>query len=107
MTSEGDDAKTRSKESTITHIQEDNINAASNSTYTTRYGRKVNKPETYVARSVYYDAMHEDDYKIQDVMQDPIAFVATSDEDTMYYHQAMNQPDAKEFKAAAIKPIGR
>ena len=51
----------------------------------------------------YYLACHEDDYKIQDEMADPIAFKATSDPDTMYWHQAMAQPDADKFLEAAAK----
>ena len=56
-----------------------------------------------VAYSAYYDVLHEDDYKIQDDMSSPIAFAASSDEDTMYYHQAMAQPDAKQFQQATIQ----
>eukprot|EP00957_Ditylum_brightwellii_P131213 10007622-Ditylum_brightwellii.AAC.1 len=48
----------------------------------------------------YYDAMHEDDYRIQDLMQDPIAFEASTDPDTLYYHQAMAAPDREEFIGA-------
>ena len=51
----------------------------------------------------YYDALHEEDFKLQDDMQNPISFVATSNKDTMYWHQAMKQPDAEEFRKAAIK----
>jgi predicted SnoaL-like aldol condensation-catalyzing enzyme len=40
-------------------------------------------------------------------MEDPIVFAASkSDPDTMYYHQAMKQPDAKQFRAALQKEIG-
>ena len=51
----------------------------------------------------YYLAYHEDDYRIQDQMMDPISFKATSDPDTMYWHQAMKQPDADKFLEAAAK----
>ena len=51
----------------------------------------------------YYDVWHEKDFKIQDHMHNPISFVAISNNDTMYWHQAMKQPDAEEFKKAAIK----
>ena len=37
----------------------------------------------------YYEAMHQDKYKIQDVMQDSLAYMANSDLDTMYFDQAM------------------
>jgi hypothetical protein len=30
-------------------------------------------------------------------MEDPIAFLAKSNPDTLYYHQAMKAPDSKEF----------
>ena len=46
----------------------------------------------------YYECMHEDDYKIQDQMQEPISFVATSNKDAMYFPQAMKEPDAEELK---------
>ena len=36
-------------------------------------------------------------------MHNPTSFVATSNNDTLYWHQAMKQPDAEEFKKAAIK----
>ena len=36
---------------------------------------------------------------------DIIAMKASNDPDTMYYHQAMKQPDAKEFKEAMIKEV--
>ena len=34
----------------------------------------------------YYDTLHEDDYNIQDRMDNQIAFKATHDPDTMYYY---------------------
>ena len=38
----------------------------------------------------YYNALHQDEYNIQEQMKDPIAFLSTmkkqSDPDTMYYH---------------------
>ena len=38
-------------------------------------------------------------------MQDPIVYVAETNDDTMYYHQAMNQEDVEEFKHAIAKEI--
>ena len=39
-------------------------------------------------------------------MQDPImAYKATSDPDTMYLHQAMKEPDRKEFVTAMQKEV--
>jgi hypothetical protein len=42
---------------------------------------------------------------LQDRASDPISFSATSDPDTMYWHQAMQQPDKKEFIKAAEKEV--
>jgi hypothetical protein len=53
----------------------------------------------------YYDAMHEDDYGIQDDMRDTVAFMASTDEDTMYYHQAMRAPYKKNFVEAIVKEV--
>ena len=53
----------------------------------------------------YYEAMHQYDYKIQDDMQDPLAYLASSDPDIMYFDQAMKQPNRKEFLNAAIIEI--
>jgi hypothetical protein len=38
--------------------------------------------------------------KIADEMMDPIAFLAKLDPYTLYYHQAMKAPDAKQFRSA-------
>jgi hypothetical protein len=54
--------------------------------------RVIKRPERLieVAYSSYYEVLHEDDYKLEDDMSDPIAFLArTSDPDTMYFHQAI------------------
>ena len=47
--------------------------------------------------------MHQEDYKIQDMMMNPIAFQDTSDPDTMYWGQAMKEPYERKFQEAAIK----
>jgi hypothetical protein len=57
------------------------------------------------AEERYYDAMHEDEYRIQDKITDPIAFLAKADEDTMYFHQAMKAPDKKELVKALVKEM--
>ena len=42
--------------------------------------------------------MHsEDDYRLQYEMQDTILVTASTDSDTMYYYQAIQQPDRKQF----------
>ena len=46
--------------------------------------------------------MHQEDYSIQNQMSNPISYAASTNKDTMYWHEAMKQPDAEEFKKAAI-----
>ena len=38
-------------------------------------------------------------------MQNPISYLSKVDDDTMYYHQAMHQPDAQEFIKTVVKEI--
>jgi hypothetical protein len=52
-----------------------------------------------------YDALHKDNYALQDAMDNPITFLAQMDADTMYFDQAMQAPDHKEFIKAAIKEV--
>jgi hypothetical protein len=49
--------------------------------------------------------MHEDEYRIQDEITDPIAFLANTDEDTMYFHQEIEAPDRDEFVKAIVKEM--
>jgi hypothetical protein len=49
--------------------------------------------------------MHEDEYMIQDGMTAPIAFLAKTDEDTMYFHQKMKAPDQDEFIKEIVKDM--
>jgi hypothetical protein len=70
--------------------------------------RVIRRPERLieVGYSSYYEVLHEDDYKLQDEMTDPIAFLSHhSDPDTMYFHEAMRQPDREDFIKAVIKEI--
>lgn len=53
----------------------------------------------------YYDVLHQEDYSLQDEMNDPIAFKASTDPDTMYYHQAMQAADSEAFLQAIVKEI--
>ena len=54
----------------------------------------------------YYKVMHQEKYKIQDDMEDPsLAYLARSDPDTMYFDQAMKEPDHQEFLNAAISEV--
>jgi hypothetical protein len=53
----------------------------------------------------YYDVLHEDDYRIQEDMKDPLAFMSSTGEDTMYYAQAMKAPDKQNFIEAIVKEV--
>ena len=44
-----------------------------------------------------YEVLHEDDYNIQDDMINAIAFKASGDKDTMYFHQVMRMPGRDKF----------
>ena len=83
---------------TGSYINEDGLRRSSRINLSSKAVSEFN--DSYDA---YYDAMHQEDYKIQDKMKDPISFAASSDPDTLYWHQAMKQPDAEEFRKAAIK----
>jgi hypothetical protein len=48
-----------------------------------------------------YELFAHQEYDIQDRASNPIAFSATSDPDTMYWHQAMREPDKAKFPKAA------
>jgi hypothetical protein len=49
------------------------------------------------------DVWEIQDYEIQSAMEDPIAFAASSNPDTMYLHQALRAPDKAEFIKAMRK----
>jgi hypothetical protein len=51
----------------------------------------------------YYEVLHEDDYRIQDDMKDPVVSISSTKEDTIYYDQAMRAPDKKK----SLKPLLR
>ena len=53
--------------------------------------------------TTYYDALHQNDYLIQDELQDPIYFQDQLDKDTLYYNQVMKANDKKEFQRAMKK----
>ena len=80
---------------------------------TSRYGRirkptqrmKESREQEEIAFSTYYDAMHEDDYLLQEQMFDPVSFMTHANQDVMYYHQAMKAPDSKEFVKAVVKEV--
>ena len=66
--------------------------------------RKRQERET-VAYSLQYSDDHLDEFQAQQALMDPIAFKASSDPDTLYYHQAMQADDKEQFLEAIDKEI--
>ena len=60
-------------------------------------------PSQTIAFSTYYDVLHQDDYLIQDKLQDPICFQAQLNKDALYYNQAMKANDKGGFQKAMKK----
>ncbi len=52
-----------------------------------------------------YNRLHDSHLNLQDRMHHPIAFLAEMMGDVMYLHQALRQPDSKEFVEAVIKEV--
>ncbi len=52
-----------------------------------------------------YDRLHYSHLDLQDCMLHPIVFLAEMMGDVMYLHQALRQPDSKEFIEAVIKEV--
>jgi Reverse transcriptase (RNA-dependent DNA polymerase) len=62
----------------------------------------------YVATHEAIDPLlYQEDSELSQLEVDPIAFAlkATSDPDTMYYHEAMREPDSQEFRTAMTKEV--
>ena len=51
------------------------------------------------------DLFHDQHLALQERMQNTDAFHANMMGDIMYYHQALQQPDAKQFADAVIKEV--
>jgi len=89
-----------------------NATAVSNRTgrvreLTRRFRESIQQGQMRYSRytATYYEALHEEDFKLQDDMKDPIGFKASTNPDTMYYHQAMKTPDKEQFISAIVKEI--
>ncbi len=52
-----------------------------------------------------YERLHNSHLDLQDCMHHPIAFLAEMMGDIMYLHQALHQPDSREFVEAVIKEL--
>jgi hypothetical protein len=51
------------------------------------------------------DLFHDSHLELQDRMRNPIAFHAEMMSDIMYFHQAIQQPDAGDFVKAVVKEV--
>ncbi len=51
------------------------------------------------------DLFHNQHLDLQQCMRNPIAFFAEMMGDIMYYHQALQQPDTKQFANAVVKEV--
>jgi hypothetical protein len=65
-----------------------------------RYTQEV----AFIAQS-WDDIWDIQDFEIQEQMDDPIAFAATTNPDTMYLHEALRAPDRNEFIEAMKKEV--
>ena len=55
--------------------------------------------------SAFLDKRHAEDYLIQESMETPVAFKASTDPDTLYYHEAIAASDFDNFVEAIIKEV--
>jgi hypothetical protein len=55
--------------------------------------------------AVPWEVYHDDSYKIQDEMENPMAFVASTNPNIMYLDEAMRQPDKAQSQQAMIKEV--
>jgi hypothetical protein len=75
----------------------------------TRSGRTVRRPtrliEELESYHVSWEVFHDEAYTLQDEMEDPIAFAASTNPDIMYLNEAMAAPDKEEFRKAMLKEV--
>ena len=64
----------------------------------------MSRPELSPEDDIYELLAHRK-YDIQDRPSDPISFSTTSDPDTMYWHQAMQEPDRVAFLKDAVAEV--
>jgi hypothetical protein len=67
------------------------------STYSTRYGRAVKKPDKDGDFVSYQVHQASSIYEPMTEYTNPITYMSTSDPDTMYYHEILKQSDKKKF----------
>ncbi len=62
-------------------------------------------PSTTAFNETPEDLFHDYHLDLQERMQNPIAFHAEMMGDIMYYDQALQQPDAKQFANSIVKEV--
>ena len=72
--------------------------------------RTIQPPQHYAQLTAFIAQAWDDiwdiqDFEIQEAMNDPIAFAATSNPDTLYYHEALQAPDRDNFIQAMQKEV--
>ena len=72
----------------------------------TRRTRERNRNlQDFVVYNSYYDAIHQEDYKLHDDMSDHIAFASKDGIDVFHYGQAMMADDENSFVEAMVKEV--
>ena len=72
--------------------------------------RTIQPPQCYVPHTAFIAQAWDDiwdiqDFEIQEAMNNPIAFTATSNPDTLYYHEALQALDRDNFIQAMQKEV--
>jgi hypothetical protein len=88
-------------------------------TMSRRMAKSTSQSDFYVISDMHYmanqsttafeetpeDLFHDHHLDLQERMQNPIVFNAEMMSDNMYYNQALQQPDAKQFANALVKEL--
>ena len=62
-------------------------------------------PKKHLIFSTFLDKEHAEDYLIQESMENPVAFKASTDPYTLYYHKVMAASDFDDFVEAIVKEV--
>jgi succinyl-CoA synthetase beta subunit len=55
--------------------------------------------------AIPWEVLHDEEYNIQEEMENPMAFVASSNPDILYLDEVMKQPDKAQFQKAMIEEV--
>jgi hypothetical protein len=106
---DNDDAQTPMKIDNGTPMEREDVNVEiidikeSSKRTITRSGREVKRPQRYGNYVTYQ--VHQDStmYEPEVEYENPISMAATTDPDTMYYHEILNQPDKQQKLKITMK----